>query len=127
MSGHTYSPTEMLAKLIAFDTVSAKSNLALIDFVVDYLQAHGVESTLVHNDDKSKADLFATIGPVEANGVVLSGHSDVVPVTGQSWSADPFEMVQRDGRLYGRGTTDMKGFIAVVLAALIPMGMTMPR
>ena len=118
MSGPTYSPTEMLARLIAFDTVSAKSNLALIDFVVDYLAAHGIESTLIHNEDRSKADLFATIGPNEANGVVLSGHSDVVPVTGQAWSDDPFEMVQRDGRFYGRGTTDMKGFIAVVLAAV---------
>ncbi len=118
MAGPIYTPTEMLAKLVSFDTVSAKSNLALIQFVGDYLQAHGIESTLVHNEDQTKANLFATVGPGDADGIVLSGHSDVVPVDGQTWSTDPFVVTRRDGRLYGRGTTDMKGFVAVVLAAV---------
>ena len=118
MAVQTYTPTEMLAELVAFDTVSAKSNLALIGFVADYLNLHGVDSTLIHNDEKTKADLFATIGPLEAGGIALSGHTDVVPVTGQDWSDDPFELVRRDGKMFGRGTADMKGFIAAVLAAV---------
>ena len=110
----------MIKALVAFDTTSRDSNLELIHFVEDYLNGHGVASTLVFNDDKSKANLFASIGPKQAQGgVVLSGHSDVVPVDGQSWTSDPFQVVERDGRLYGRGTCDMKGFLAVALA-LVP-------
>ncbi len=127
MAGPTYTPTEMLAKLVAFDTVSEKSNLALIAFVADYLRAHGLESILLHDDGKQKANLFVTIGPARPNGVVLSGHSDVVPVTGQTWTSDPFRLDRRDGRMYGRGTADMKGFIAAVLAAVPKLIRANPR
>ena len=120
MSGRRYSPEEMIEALVAFDTTSRESNLDMIHFVEDYLRGHGVESLLVFNDDASKANLVATIGPATTRGgVVLSGHSDVVPVDGQVWSTDPFKVVSRDGRLYGRGTCDMKGFLAVALA-LVP-------
>jgi len=119
MTAETLTPKEMLARLIAFDTVSRGSNRALIDFVADYLRGHGVEPVLVPSDDGSKANLFALIGPSVPGGVVLSGHTDVVPTDGQPWSSDPFEMVERDGRLYGRGTADMKGFVALALA-LVP-------
>ena len=107
---------EILAALIRFDTVSAHSNLALIHWVRDYLLGHGVESTLVPNDEGTKANLYATLGPVRPGGVVLSGHTDVVPVEGQAWSSDPFRVTPRANRLYGRGTADMKSFIAVALA-----------
>lgn len=120
MSESNYSPVEMITALVAFDTTSRESNLDMIHFVEEYLNGHGVESTLVFNEDKSKANLIATIGPATPRGgVVLSGHSDVVPVDGQVWSSDPFQVVERDGRLYGRGTCDMKGFLAVALA-LVP-------
>jgi len=108
----------ILETLIGFDTVSAKSNMALIHWVRDYLARHGVESTIVPNDEGTKANLYATMGPARAGGVVLSGHTDVVPVEGQAWSSDPFRMTPRDRRLYGRGTADMKGFIACALAAV---------
>ena len=111
---------ELLKRLVAFDTTSRNSNLELIHFVKDLLHDYGVEASLVFNDEGSKANLFATIGPNVPGGVVLSGHSDVVPVDGQGWSFDPFTAIERDGRLYGRGTADMKGFIACALAA-VPM------
>lgn len=120
MSGQHFSPVKMIETLVGFDTTSRESNLELIGFVEDYLKSHGVESTLVFNDDRSKANLVASIGPATSQGgIVLSGHSDVVPVDGQEWSTDPFRVVERDGRLYGRGTCDMKGFLGIVLA-LIP-------
>ena len=112
----TTSATELLARLVAFDTTSHKSNLPLIRFVEGYLRQHGVESTLVPTSDGQKASLFATIGPTGVGGVALSGHTDVVPVEGQAWSTDPFTLVERDGRLYGRGACDMKGYLACVLA-----------
>jgi len=116
----TPSPTEMLRRLVAFDTVSANSNLALIDWVVGYLDGHGIAARLTFDETRSKANLFATIGPQDAGGgVILSGHTDVVPVAGQTWDSDPFALVERDGRLYGRGTADMKSFIAIALA-LVP-------
>jgi len=108
----------MLQKLVAFDTVSRNSNMALIDFAKKLLLEQGINSRLISNKDGTKANLLATIGPNVEGGIVLSGHTDVVPVDGQIWSTDPFVMSERDGRLYGRGTCDMKGFIAVVLAAL---------
>ncbi|MDJ0685223.1 MAG: acetylornithine deacetylase [Alphaproteobacteria bacterium] len=114
-----YTPIEMLEKLVAFDTTSAFSNMALIDFVRDYLAEHGVAARVLPNHDGSKANLFATIGPERPGGVALSGHTDVVPVEGQPWDTDPFEMVERDGKLYGRGTADMKAFSATGLA-LVP-------
>lgn len=115
---HTSDQTELLARLVAFDTTSARSNLELIDFVRDYLDGHGIGSTLTPSPDGEKASLFATIGPKGGGGVGLSAHSDCVPVEGQSWSSDPFALELRDGRLYGRGACDMKGFLACVLASV---------
>lgn len=119
MTGEIYTPREMLARLVGFDTVSARSNLELMRFVVDYLKGWGVAATLVPSDDGRKANLHALIGPSVPGGIVLSGHTDVVPVDGQPWTHDPFTLVERDGRLYGRGTADMKGFVALALA-LVP-------
>jgi acetylornithine deacetylase len=114
------SATEILRTLVGFDTVSAKSNLALIDWVAEHLAGHGVASRLTHDATRSKANLFATIGPAETGGgVILSGHTDVVPVEGQPWDSDPFTLVEKEGRLYGRGSADMKGFIAIALS-LVP-------
>ncbi len=113
-----YTPREMLAKLVGFPTVSRASNLPLIDFVEDYLRGHGVECHRVFDDEGNKANLYALVGPAEPGGVVLSAHTDVVPVDGQEWTTDPFSLVERDGRLYGRGACDMKGFAAVALAAV---------
>jgi acetylornithine deacetylase len=113
-----YSAKEMLAKLVGFDTTSEESNLPLIAFVKHYLTQHGIESRLVLNEDGHKAGLFATIGPQDAGGIGLSGHTDVVPVAGQSWDSDPFTLVEKGGRLYGRGAADMKGYLACVLAAV---------
>jgi acetylornithine deacetylase len=110
---------ELLATLVGFDTTSAKSNLELITFVESYLVGHGVASTLVSAEDDDKASLYATIGD-GSGGIALSGHSDCVPVEGQKWTSDPFTLTERDGKLYGRGTCDMKGFIACVLA-LVPL------
>jgi acetylornithine deacetylase len=111
-----YSPREMLERLVSFPTVSRESNLPLIDFVEEYLGDHGVTSHRVYNEDGTKANLYAHIGPMVDGGVVLSGHTDVVPVDGQNWSTDPFTVTEKDGLLYGRGTCDMKGFNALALA-----------
>jgi len=108
---------ELLDRLVGFATVSRDSNLDLIAFVEGYLDEHGVEHWRIESDDGRKANLLARIGPNVASGVVLSGHTDVVPVDGQPWSTDPFTLIDKgDGRLYGRGTCDMKGFIACALA-----------
>ncbi|WP_144821604.1 acetylornithine deacetylase [Marinobacter piscensis] len=118
--------TEMLERLVGFATVSRKSNLELIAFVGEWLHRHGVESWPITSDDGNKANLLARIGPAVEGGVVLSGHTDVVPVDGQPWSTDPFTLVDGgDGRLYGRGTCDMKGFIACALAE-VPTWVTLP-
>lgn len=109
----------MIRRLVGYDTVSARSNLALIEDVRDYLGSHGIAARLVPNGDRTKANLYATIGPDVPGGLVLSGHTDVVPVEGQEWSSDPFTLAERDGRLYGRGAVDMKSFIAIALA-LVP-------
>jgi acetylornithine deacetylase len=108
---------EELGRLVAFDTTSRDSNLDLIAHVEALLARLGVESRRVANADGSKANLLATIGPMVEGGVVLSGHTDVVPVDGQAWTSPPFAVERRDGRLYGRGTCDMKGFLALALAA----------
>ncbi|WP_275406453.1 acetylornithine deacetylase [Rhodoligotrophos defluvii] len=110
------SPVEMLERLVAFDTTSRLSNLPLIHFVRDYLASWGVESLLIPSDDGSKASLYATIGPRDRGGIALSGHTDVVPVDNQAWSTDPWRLTARDGKLYGRGSCDMKGFVATALA-----------
>jgi acetylornithine deacetylase len=107
---------DILSRLIAFDTESSKSNLDLIAWVEAYLAGLGINSLRVPNATGDKAALFATIGPVIDGGVVLSGHSDVVPVEGQIWTGRPFTMRREDGRIYGRGACDMKGFVAIVLA-----------
>ncbi|MEG3174953.1 acetylornithine deacetylase [Sphingomonas sp. RB3P16] len=107
-----------LETLIGFDTTSRDSNLALIAYVEGFLGAHGVTGRRVSNADGSKANLYATIGPAVAGGVVLSGHTDVVPVDGQAWSSDPFVLTRRGDRLFGRGTCDMKGFLALALATV---------
>lgn len=112
------SSRELLERLIGFATVSRDSNLELIAFIRDYLEELGVQSELFYNPERTKANLFATIGPLDRGGVVLSGHTDVVPVDGQAWTMDPFRLTEQNGRLYGRGTADMKGFIASVLAAV---------
>ncbi|MFM0001954.1 acetylornithine deacetylase [Paraburkholderia dipogonis] len=112
------SSRALLERLIGFATVSRDSNLDMIEFIRLYLEELGVESELFYNAERTKANLFATIGPRERGGIVLSGHTDVVPVDGQAWTVDPFRLTERDGRLYGRGTADMKGFIASVLAAV---------
>ena len=112
------SPRQILDRLVSFPTVSRDTNLPLIDWVEDYLESQGVTAHRVWNEDRTKASLYAHIGPEVAGGVVLSGHSDVVPVDGQVWSSDPWTVTERDGRLYGRGTCDMKGFVALALAAV---------
>ncbi|MBN3723796.1 acetylornithine deacetylase [Burkholderia sp. Ac-20379] len=117
-AGAPLSSRDLLERLIGFATVSRDSNLALIEFIRDYLAGHGVECELFYNDARTKANLFATIGPRDRGGVVLSGHTDVVPVDGQAWTVEPFSLTERDGKLYGRGTADMKGFLASVLAAV---------
>lgn len=109
---------ELTARLVAFDTESSKSNLALIDFVESYLREHGVSYVRAPNAAGDKAALFATIGPPAPGGVLLSGHTDVVPVQGQAWSGDPFMLRREATRLYGRGAVDMKGFDAVCLAMI---------
>ena len=110
---------ELLGQLVAFDTTSRESNLALIDFVAGYLKGFGVPYELIHNAEGTKANLFATLGPADVPGIVLSGHTDVVPVDGQAWTRPPFELSEEEGRLYGRGTADMKGYLACLLA-LVP-------
>lgn len=109
---------DILARLIAFDTTSRNSNLELIVWVEDFLRQRGIASHRVSNADGSKANLYALIGPELEGGVVLSGHTDVVPVDGQPWTSDPWVMTERGGKLYGRGTADMKAFSALALAHL---------
>lgn len=107
---------DLIERLISFDTTSYNSNIQFIQFAADLLCANGADIRFTYDDTRQKANLFATIGPADKPGVLLSGHSDVVPVDGQDWSSDPFRVVHRDGRLYGRGTADMKSFIAICLA-----------
>ncbi|CDX30132.1 Acetylornithine deacetylase (ArgE) [Mesorhizobium sp. SOD10] len=109
----------ILERLIAFPTVSRDSNLDLIGYAADLLEANGIASQLTHSTDGHKANLFVTIGPADRPGIMLSGHTDVVPVDGQDWTLPPFAMTERDGKLFGRGAADMKGFVASALAACI--------
>ncbi|MFC2968185.1 acetylornithine deacetylase [Acidimangrovimonas pyrenivorans] len=113
---------ELLDKLVSFPTVSRDSNLPLLDWVEEYLAGYGIAAHRVYNADGTKANLYANVGPEVEGGVVLSGHTDVVPVDGQEWDTDPFTVTERDGKLYGRGTCDMKGFDALALAA-VPMAL----
>ncbi|MEP4997423.1 M20/M25/M40 family metallo-hydrolase, partial [Pseudophaeobacter sp.] len=107
---------DILAQLISFPTVSADSNLALIDYVEDLLKTAGFETCRLADPNLPKAGLMARIGPKGPGGVMLSAHSDVVPVEGQDWTRPPFDMTRADGRIYGRGSTDMKGFLASALS-----------
>ena len=118
-TGERLSPLDMLARLVSFDTESDKSNLALIDAVSAYLDGWDVPYLRLPNAAGDKAAILATVGPMVDGGVVLSGHTDVVPVTGQAWTSDPFTLRVADGRAYGRGAVDMKGFDALALA-LVP-------
>ncbi|MBM3636963.1 MAG: acetylornithine deacetylase [Alphaproteobacteria bacterium] len=108
----------ILKDLVAFDSTSRNSNLPIINYVQDYLKRYGIEAYLITSSDGTKANLWASIGPHHLPGVILSGHTDVVPVDGQNWSHDPFLLIERDEKLFGRGACDMKGFLAVVLAAV---------
>ncbi|GFM87537.1 acetylornithine deacetylase [Pseudomonas cichorii] len=119
---------EILKRLIAFDTVSSEPNMALIEYVRDLLASKGIESLIVKDETGKKANLFASTGPRDQPGVLLSGHTDVVPAAGQAWTVPPFEATVRDGRIYGRGTCDMKGFIALAIDAMLDAAdMTLTR
>ena len=107
---------KILEQLISFDTTSHKSNLDCINFIRSHLAAFGIKSELSFNDEETKANLLATLGPADRPGVLLAGHTDVVPVDGQDWKTNPFRLHACNGRLYGRGTADMKGFLAITLA-----------
>jgi acetylornithine deacetylase len=109
---------EMIRKLVAFDTTSRNSNLELIDFVRNHLEGEGIDTILVPDETGKKANLYATVGPEDKPGIALSGHTDVVPVDGQDWSSDPWNLIERDDRIYGRGACDMKGFLGCVLNAV---------
>lgn len=111
------STIDLLDRLVSFPTISADSNLPLVDFVRGYLTERGFSCRLIPDVTGTKANLFASIGENNSDGVILSGHTDVVPVAGQAWSSDPFRLVARDGKLYGRGSADMKGFLACMLTA----------
>ena len=110
------SARDMIERLIAFNTVSRDSNLGLIEWVRDYLHRQGAKTRLTHDTTGKKANLFATLGDSPKPGLILSGHTDVVPVDGQDWDTDPFVVTEKDGKLYGRGSADMKGFIGIILA-----------
>lgn len=110
---------EIMERLVAFPTISRDTNLPLIDWVEGYLDSHGIAAHRYDHPDEPKAALFAHVGPQDEGAVVLSGHTDVVPVDGQNWETDPFTVVEKDGRFYGRGTCDMKGFDALAIWALV--------
>ncbi|WPC06170.1 acetylornithine deacetylase [Pseudomonas benzenivorans] len=110
---------DILKRLIAFDTVSAESNLVLIDYVRELLASKGIESLIVKDESGRKANLFASVGPRDVPGVLLSGHTDVVPAAGQAWTLPAFQATVKDGRIYGRGSCDMKGFIALAVDAML--------
>src|SRR6218665_235572 len=106
----------MIRQLVEMPTVSRDSNLDLIHWIRDHLKSLGVDATLVHDATGKKANLYATLGPQDKPGIVLSGHTDVVPIDGQEWDTDPFRITEKDGKLFGRGTSDMKSFVAVALS-----------
>ena len=116
MTSSDISSLEMIRRFVESPTVSRDSNLELIEFVRDYLAGLGVESHVFRNAEKTKASIYATLGPADRPGIMLAGHTDVVPVDGQEWHTDPWKLVEKDGKLFGRGTTDMKSFCAVALA-----------
>ena len=111
---------DILKHLVGFKTVSGTSTKEINKFIIEYLEKHDVEAILSYDEDRKRANIFATIGPEIDGGVLFNGHTDVVPVTGQKWTTDPFKLTQIDDRLYGRGSVDMKGFLACMLAS-VPM------
>lgn len=113
------SPKAIMDRLVSFPTVSRDTNLPLVDWLEEYLRSHGIEPHRYYNDEGNKAALFAHVGPWEEGAVVLSGHTDVVPIDGQPWDSDPFTVVEKDGKYFGRGTCDMKGFDAMAVWALV--------
>lgn len=117
MSSSSPDAKDILKKLISFDTTSRYSNLACIGYIQDFLESLGASCRLTYDDAETKANIFASLGPLDRPGLILSGHTDVVPVDGQDWTTDPFSLTEANGRLYGRGTSDMKSFIALALAA----------
>ena len=117
-SSQRMNSEQLLSKLIAFDTTSTTSNLELIDYIRNYLDDYSIKSLLIPNDDNTRANLYATIGPDDIGGVMLSGHTDVVPTNGQNWNSDPYQVKSDDDAFYGRGACDMKGFIASALAGV---------
>lgn len=115
----TLTARQLLERLVAFPTVSSRTNLPLIYFVRDYFLSHGIDSEVIPNEDGTKAGLIAAVGPDVTGGVALSAHSDVVPVEGQNWTTEPWKVIEKDGKIYGRGTCDMKGFVALAIAAMV--------
>ena len=115
----TLTARQLLDRLVAFPTVSSSTNLPLIYFVRDYFLSHGIDSEVIPNEDGTKAGLIAAVGPDVTGGVALSAHSDVVPVEGQNWTTEPWKVMEKDGKIYGRGTCDMKGFVALAIAAMV--------
>ena len=115
----TLSARKLLERLVAFPTVSSSTNLPLIYFVRDYFLSHGIDSEVIPNEDGTKAGLIAAVGPDITGGVALSAHSDVVPVEGQNWTTEPWKVIEKNGKIYGRGTCDMKGFVALAIAAMV--------
>ncbi len=113
------SSVDILDRLIAFNTVSRTPNIGLIRYVAELLTGAGIECRIVEGPNGENANLYAKVGPDGGGGVMLSGHTDVVPVAGQNWTVDPFRMTARDGKYYGRGTTDMKGFVACAVRAML--------
>ncbi len=129
MDGRVANTIEILEHLVGFPTISGRPNGDIVDYCRDYLDAHGIASSLSFDETGERGNLYATIGPEVDGGVVLSGHTDVVPVEGQAWSNDPFTLVRQDDRLYGRGSVDMKGFLACVLGSvpiLVAMNLQRP-
>lgn len=114
-----FSSKEILADLVAFNTISNNPNMALMDYVRELFSSHEIESIIIPNQENTKANLYATIGPANKAGIMLSGHSDVVPIEGQEWTKPAFEMSEENGKLYGRGTADMKGFVACAISSCI--------
>jgi len=118
VTNSTTDAIAILERLVGFKTISALTNLDIIQYIEDYLKSHGIESNLSYDETGERSNIHAIIGPAIDGGVVLNGHTDVVPVEGQEWTADPFTLIERDNRLYGRGAVDMKGFLACMLAAV---------
>lgn len=119
MPAEHLTPLALMTKLISFPTVSRDTNLPLVDWVESYLDSHGIAAHRVYDDTGKKAAIFAHVGPQEEGGIVLSGHTDVVPVDGQEWDTDPWTVTEKDGKYFGRGTCDMKGFDALSIWALV--------